>query len=271
MRKFVGLLLIAIMIGSCEDVVELDLNNADPRLVIDASIELEEDRTTFARVLLTRTADFYTEGNPVVEGAMITIDDDQGNNYVLTDVGFGLYSAEIRTAEDGISYTLRIEEGNNIYTATEQLVRTSPLIEVEQEIVTGFGDDVLKLTGFYNDPPGLGNYYLFEYEDPLNQQVDVGDDEFLDGNTSPTIFFFEDFEAGDLATFRSKGIDQECYNFYRKLLDQSGEGSGGGPFSTPPATVRGNIINSTNPERYPFGYFRVSEVFTLEYTIQPTD
>ncbi len=271
MKKILTLGLSLFILWSCEDVVQLDLNNADPRLVIDASIELEEDGTTIASVLLTRTADFYTEDNPVVEGALITIDDDQGNNYVLTNVGFGLYSAEIRTAEDGVFYTLRIEEGNNLYTATAQLVRTSPLIEVEQEIVTGFGDDVLKLTAFYNDPPGLGNYYLFEYEDPLNEQVDVGDDEFLDGNTSPTIFFFDDFEAGDLATFRSKGIDQECFNFYRKLLDQSGEGSGGGPFSTPPATVRGNIINETDPDDFPFGYFRVSEVFTLEYTIQPTD
>ncbi len=36
--------------------------------------------------------------------------------------------------------------------------------------------------------------------------------------------------------------------------------NGGGPFQSPPATVRGNIINTTNSANYPLGYFSLSEV-----------
>ncbi len=51
------------------------------------------------------------------------------------------------------------------------------------------------------------------------------------------------------------------------LLDIAGS-SGGGPFQTPPATVRGNIKNETNFDNYPLGYFRISEADVINYTIK---
>jgi hypothetical protein len=49
---------------------------------------------------------------------------------------------------------------------------------------------------------------------------------------------------------------------------QQGSEDGGGPFETQPATVRGNVVNETNPDNFPLGYFRVSERDTLMYIIQ---
>jgi hypothetical protein len=51
-------------------------------------------------------------------------------------------------------------------------------------------------------------------------------------------------------------------------LLQQGSEEGGGPFETQPATVRGNCINQTNQDNFPFGYFRLSEVDEVIYTIQ---
>ena len=48
------------------------------------------------------------------------------------------------------------------------------------------------------------------------------------------------------------------------LLQQNSE-EGGGPFETQPAAVRGNCINQSNPERFPLGYFRLSEVDEIMY------
>jgi hypothetical protein len=42
----------------------------------------------------------------------------------------------------------------------------------------------------------------------------------------------------------------------------------GSPFQSPPATVRGNIINTTNFDDFVLGYFSVSEVDTKNYVIQ---
>ena len=50
------------------------------------------------------------------------------------------------------------------------------------------------------------------------------------------------------------------------LLSQTADGAGG-PFSTTPATVRGNIVNKSDEDNYPFGFFRLSETDTVEYTV----
>ncbi|MGB5983113.1 MAG: DUF4249 domain-containing protein [Nonlabens sp.] len=270
MKKLLLLSVVFISLVSCQDVVELDLNNADPRLVIDARVELYEDGTTTSTVFLTRTADFYTEENPFVEDAEIKITASDGTEHFFIDRGFGNYSNETLQVVDDLDYTLSIIDQGNTYTATESLVRTAPLLEIQQETITGFDDDIVELTAFYNDPAGLGDYYLFGYIDELNEQIDVRDDEFFDGNRAPTIFFLEESEVGSEAIFSIKGIDRQCFEFYLKLLQQSGEGDGG-PFDAPPATVRGNIVNETDENRFPFGYFRISEVFELEYTIQELD
>jgi len=45
----------------------------------------------------------------------------------------------------------------------------------------------------------------------------------------------------------------------------------GGPFQSPPATVKGNIINTTNKENYPLGYFSLSETDLKKFTIKQTN
>ena len=270
MKKLLLLCTATFLIFSCQDVVELDLNNADPRLVIDARVELNEDGTTSAIVFLTRSADFYTEDNPTVNDAEVKITAADGTEHDFVNGNFGVYTNETLDVVEGVAYTLTILDQGNTYTSTEMLERTTPFIDIQQETIAGFGDDIVELTAFYNDPAGLGDYYLFSYEDEFNEQTDVRDDEFFDGNIAPTIFFIEETEVGTEATFSIRGIDQQCFEFYLKLLQQSGEGDGG-PFDAPPATVRGNIVNETNEDRFPFGYFRISEVFELEYTIQDMD
>ena len=52
-----------------------------------------------------------------------------------------------------------------------------------------------------------------------------------------------------------------------KLIAISGTNNGN-PFATPPATLRGNIINQSNPDNYPLGYFSLGETDTRDYIIQ---
>ena len=61
------------------------------------------------------------------------------------------------------------------------------------------------------------------------------------------------------------GISKQYYNYMFTLISQSGESLG--PFVTQPATVKGNIINMSNPENYALGYFRVSQEDTYTYVV----
>jgi hypothetical protein len=51
------------------------------------------------------------------------------------------------------------------------------------------------------------------------------------------------------------------------LISLAGSNNGS-PFQSPPATVRGNIVNQTNEANYALGYFSLSEIDSLEYTIE---
>lgn len=264
----IGLLLIT----SCSDVIELDLNNSDARLVIDAVMERSELGTTYTRIQLTRSTGFYDEDLVFVDDAIVTITDNETGQVISIDfVADGVYESNfpfLRLSNPtSVSYTLIINDNGETYTATEVLQPTVPIEEVEQETISGFGDDITEITAFFSDPVETGNFYLFEYLDGENDEVDVGDDEFTNGNRSQTTFFIEELEPGTITKIRIEGIDQRCFNFYETLLQQS-DGGGGGPFAVQPAVVRGNIINTTDTQRFPFGYFRISEVYEVEYIIQ---
>jgi len=44
--------------------------------------------------------------------------------------------------------------------------------------------------------------------------------------------------------------------------------SGGNPFSSTAAQLRGNCINETDEDNYPYGYFRATEVVKTSYTFE---
>ncbi|EAS19286.1 hypothetical protein BBFL7_00750 [Flavobacteria bacterium BBFL7] len=265
MKKIFTILILIGSLISCEDVIELDLNNTEPKLVIDAALELQEDGFTDASVLLTRSSAFYQEEIIYVDDANVIVTDPSGINHNFTLTDPGLYKNVTLNIQDGETYILTIIDGNDVYTASQEFVSTVPYTRVEQSEITGFGD-FTEISGYFNDPAGEQNYYLFEYLDEYNTEIDISDDEFSDGNEALTAFFMEDLPVGTAITLTIKGIDRRGFTFYDTLIQQTADG-GGGPFDTQPATVRGNIINTVNAENFPYGYFRVSEKFEIEYTV----
>ena len=165
-----------------------------------------------------------------------------------------------------IEYKLTILYKEETYTATETLYTVSPLEFVEQRDDGGFTGEDIELKAFFTDPAGEQNFYFFEGLSERGDVLDVYKDEFFDGNTIFGYYLVEDLAPADEVQFNIYGVSEAYYNFMFILLQQTG--GGGGPFETQPATVRGNIINETNPDNYPLGYFRVSEVSTLNYTVQ---
>ena len=73
--------------------------------------------------------------------------------------------------------------------------------------------------------------------------------------------------AGQDVTIKILGIDERYFNYSSILIEQS-EQDGGNPFQTPPAVLRGNILNTTNPDNYPLGYFNLSEANRSQFTIE---
>lgn len=271
MKKFIYLSFIACIFISCEDVIEVDLNEAEPRLVIEASINwLKNTQGNEQEIKLSLSAPFFNDSVPPANGAIVEIVDSNNNVYSFTEVDqSGIYRNNTFVPVIDEAYTLSILFEDELYTATETLKSVVPIDFVDQIDDGGFTGEDIELKAFYTDPAGIENYYFFEFisEIVLTPTLEVYEDRFTDGNQIFGFYTEEDLEAGDIVTIRNHGVSGQFYNFMFILLQQGSE-EGGGPFETQPATVRGNCLNVTNPNNFPFGYFRLSEVDEVIYTVQ---
>lgn len=264
-RVYILFILFSFLI-SCEDVIEVDLNTSEPRLVIDAKVNLLEDGTANSIVRLTTTAPFFDNEIPFVDDATVTITDNNGTIFSFNHTVDGVYQSSL-VPEFGTNYTLEVIYKDEMYSVTEQLQTVSSLEFVEQRDDGGFSGEDIELKVFFTDPLGEGNHYFFEGLSERGDVLDTFFDEFFDGNSIFGFFLIEGLEPGDEVIFNLYGVNDQFYNFMLVLLQQSTDMSDV-PFETQPATVKGNIINETNPDSFPLGYFRVSEISTLVYTVQ---
>lgn len=271
MKKSIYILFIFSLFFTCEDVIDVDLNEAEPRLVIEASIDWYKDTTGNEQsIKLSLSAPFFDTEVPPANGAIIQITDTNSNTFnFIEEDNTGIYrNNDFLPVIDG-EYTLTVTYNGNVYTASETLKSVVPIDYVEQIDDGGFTGEDIELKTYFTDPLDISNFYFFEYisDIPIIPVLDVLDDEFIDGNQIFAYYTEEDIESGDEVIMRHYGISEQYYEFMVILLQQ-GSDEGGGPFETQPATVRGNCINTTNPDNYAFGYFRLSEVEELVYIVE---
>ncbi|MDX1774828.1 uncharacterized protein DUF4249 [Oceanihabitans sediminis] len=262
---------ITVFVISCEDVVELDLPTTEPKLVIDASINWFKGTSGNEQAIkLSLSAPYYTNHVTPANNADVIITDSNNNTYFfIEDENTGIYQNNNFTPIINETYTLNISYKGEEYIATETLKPVADIEYVEQNLEGGFSGEDTEIKAFFTDPAEEENFYFFEFSPSLNvtSTLSVLKDEFVNGNEIFGFYVEEDLNPGQSVVIRNYGVSQRFYEFMFVLLQQSGQ-SGGGPFETQPATVRGNCINQTNPENYPFGYFRLSEVSEINYTIE---
>ena len=216
------------------------------------------------------TAPFFDDGVEPANNGIVSISDTNGNTFeFIEDGNSGIYINSNFIPVIDETYTLSVIYENELYTASETLKSVVPIDFIEQKDDGGFLGEDIELKAFYTDPANVENFYFFEFLSDIPQipTLEVYEDRFTDGNQIFGFYTEEDLEAGDQVTIRNRGVSDRFYQFMFTLLQQGSE-EGGGPFETQPATVRGNCINQTNPDNFPFGYFRLSEVDEVIYTIQ---
>ena len=271
MKNLILVIFISILFSGCTEVVDIPLNTANPKLVIDASLLWQKGTTgSDQEIKLSTTTDFYTNVTPTVSGATVYVTNSSNLifNFIETP-NTGIYKCTNFVPIIDETYTLTVISNGQNYTASETLKSVAAITSVTQEIQSGFGNNFLKLKTFFNDPANAENYYLYKYKftKNLKPEYSVDDDQFFQGNTFFSLVLEKDTEPGQQVEITHYGISKGYYNYMSILLGVAGS-SGGGPFQTPPATVRGNIKNTTNFDNYPLGYFRVCESDVTNYTIQ---
>lgn len=273
------IVLVASLFFSCEDVIDVEVQNDSERLVIEASLDWEKGTNGNNQSIELRksTPFFDTTSNTPVTGASVKVtNDSNGDEFIFIDQNNGTYTTDAFVPIIDATYSLEIIYGAEVYTAKETLIEVPDITDLFQGTEDGFDDEILEAHVVFTDPPEEGNNYLFRYdfEDELLPELEVGDDEFINGNEIDWWIEIEEdeetdeieaFQPGETVAIEMYAISTAYKNYIEILIEQM---EGVDLFSSTPVLVKGNCVNETNPDNYAHGYFRVTQVNKTSYTFE---
>ena len=278
MKTYITLILIMSTIFlSCERVVNIDLNDVAPALVVEGRVY--ED--SLAWVYIRQTTSYFNPDTQLcICDAMVMIKEDDKAWDTLQYIEKGLYKSESLRGRFGSNYYLKIEHDDQLYEAESFLYDRPVIYSLTSRSFGSFGDfgdssgfdfgggllDSLPYFLFVNlyDDVTVDNYYLFDYfinGEAREGSYIVGDDENADDDTlsySPGPIAL--FNIGDTVTVRANAIDRDVYTY----LDQLGDAvSSNSFFSSTPYNPLSNITNGA------LGYFAAMSYDTKTTIIVP--
>ncbi len=261
-------LLFVVFFTSCEDVVNLDLDTGESRIVIDAEIIWKKGTTGNNQVIkISKTASYYSSSTPKVSGAQVRVENSTGDVFTFNESEPGVYVCTNFVPVIDMDYKLFIQAEGQSFTAVEKLTSVTPIDKIEQQMIPDFGgEDIIELTFYYKDPADQLNFYLTQYKSSflIFPQYEITNDEFYNGNEISTRFSHEDMKPGNTVIITHRGISKNFYNYMKLIL----EASSANPFSVPPGNIRGNIVNNTDVNNFALGYFRLCEADEVPYLVK---
>ncbi|WP_430907852.1 DUF4249 family protein [Maribacter sp. 2-571] len=284
MRVYAILFCIVLAGMSCEDVIDVDVPSEPPRLSIDALLRLN-DTTAASQTVQVRaslTSSFFGDVVPTsLESIVMTNPDyvpqgpEDSNTLLLNEIAPGLYEGNKATdffTQGTIS--LSISHEGQRYLATTAFAPAAPIDRLSQGDGNLFSEEETEVVIAFTDDIQTDNFYVFDFD--FNEYL-VSEDEFYQGQTFEFSYFYDDGVApGMEITVEILGADRGFYNYMNQLIAQS-DGGAQGPFQTPSATVRGNVVNVTNSgtpnasedvDNFALGYFAISQTFTQDLLIE---
>lgn len=267
MKKYIYSTLIAasLLFTSCEEVIDLNLDQHEQRVVIDANLFIGEN--DYNAIKLSYSSPFYTEGYSYISTASVQITNTSTNeSYSFTYTSNGNYVNENFDPEINATYELEIVLNGNTYKATSKVWQAPEIENVEQINDAGFTGDSYELRFYFQDEASTEDFYLVQTIDTEENDFSVTNDQFTNGNLTDDLYFADKEQQGETIFYGLAKINKAYYNYLSKLF--SNAASAGNPFATPTGTLKGNIINTTNENEFPLGYFHISKRSTTTYTIQ---
>jgi len=233
-----------LIITSCTKEINLQLDSAAGELVIEANLTNVNGPQY---VTLTNNVPFTnTNTYPPVTGATVTLKDQSGKNYTLTEGPKGTYSVNPLVGTAGNTYTLNVVSNGQTYAANSTMPATVVLDSVTSKnnvINTGNNGKIKKtISVYYQDPAGISNQYRFvmTVNGVQVKSIFAYDDGFTDGRYVSSDLRQTDIDvyAGDTVTVEMQCIDKSIYTYWYTLMREQGQNGGGtvAP-SNPPTNI----------------------------------
>lgn len=207
-----------LLLSSCEKIIELELENAEPVVVIDGGIS---DVLGHQLVKVSKTSDF-TDPNQFngLSGAMLMLTRSDGTITNFTEISPGTYQTPKMRGMPGTSYQLDVTVEGRTYSAKSTMPKKVVLDSLTFKQFSFFGTSNTYIAVNYNDPRLTENQYRYILK-VKGKTVDekVSEDRFYNGNkVSDAIFFeLEDLVRGDSLLVEFQCIDRNVYRYFFSL------------------------------------------------------
>lgn len=241
------LILLALVFGSCEEVIEVDLDSSDPALVAEGVIEPGKP----VELRLSYTSDYFSNEEPEYENeALAYLTDGLGNYDTLVYTGDGVYAGKSILGTENTTYTVAFSQHNNGYLASTSLLPASKIVDVWFEESTmqrpGEEDTSYEIHVTITNDSKQDNYYLFKFF--INGELEDDNYSITNSRFYPDEDVLEyapfriDFEKGDQVDVVVYRLDEGAYNYFSQLNDLQEGGPGGGSTPYNPISNFGNKV-----------------------------
>lgn len=286
MKKYYSyflLVLWSVLGWSCQEIIELELPNTDPQIVIEGEVTYWEfqPENNQARVKVATSGNYYnTEAFAPVTDADVQIEDltnSQTYDLLPQEDDPGIYLNNTIPLDSGNTYRLTVSYEGNTYNAEGSVL---PVAELDSFTYKYRQNTPLLEPGYYfffsgRTPKERGiNYYrfkIFENDSLYNEPGDylIQSDEFLQAKIDTLQLSNYSFDLTDTVRIEMYSLNRDVFEYYNQLVELLF--NDGGLFSSPPRNPDTNIINVTNPNDPPLGFFQVSSALSGGAVVREDD
>lgn len=249
-QKLIYIITMISALYSCEKVVDIDLNDVDPRIIIEANINNNSDSCL---VRISKTGSYFDKYLPkMVSGAKISLENEL-RTFRYSEIEDGIYElikiGKLKLGE----YKLNIEVDGETYEAISVMPSPVKIEYLVSEFHEGniFEDSGYRVSFGFHDPELEENYYRIRYY--LNDQLQnesndyfLMSDDVFNGNSLQMQIYGETFFKDDTVKVELMSIDKSTYDYFNTLQKVIGDD---GNESAAPANPNSNFSNGA------LGYF----------------
>jgi len=290
--KLVLLFITGLFFASCQDVVQIKLDEGSKLYVIDAFVN-DLPGTQTIKVTTNDTYFSNREAPPVGDASVVLKDLTSGKQYIFENGGNGNYVYNVvndTLARINHQYELNVTIEGVTYTSLTVQKRTASIDSVYYEKLDfggGFGappsedtlymcslaakDKVDRNTDYYWVKTFRNDSLLFTSAD-INISIDgtngpVSDIGVDSTSFTPPITFlgFKMYKKGNTCKAEIHSISRETYYFFIQAAAQI---NNGGLFATTPENVKTNIVTPAGAKVKAIGWFNMATVVSKKITIK---
>ena len=241
LKKSLPIFSIPILLWSCEEKIEVNLKDVNPKVVIESYITNGEHPIV---VKISRSQAFFNQSKfTPVEKASVQLES-LNTKYKFFEEGGGYYLSSRMQIISGRTYTLKVAAGSERFDATVLLPRSVPIDTVYFRPGI-FQSDSLNVVVEFHDPAITENYYRIKVY--YNGRYAVNDyylmtDAFSDGAKIVAPIYYHNFAPGDTVAIELLNLERNTWRYFKGLSESIQQGVNSQAPGNPPSNIKGGAL-----------------------------